>query len=127
QFPVIVTARHCVIDTAADIPLYEFVGITTPLDDDDLQCTGDYNRYTDEEVTFLRVRSSTPGEASQDYQLRSRWSNETHHQPGVRWLNPAAWPLPAHAITKHDFAIDPTFGDAGFGSAQLPEIYARPS
>src|SRR5262249_17641494 len=111
-----------IFDTPAEVPLYEFIGLSMPLDDDDLQCSGDYNRYADDDVIFLRIRKGGLGEGSQDFPLRRPWSNEKNHQPGIPWQCTRELPAPAHALKKTDFAIDGAIDRTGCDLALLPDV-----
>jgi hypothetical protein len=122
QFPVIVTAEHCIFMTEPDAPLYEFAGVTNP-SEKDLQVSGDHNRYPDEHVIFLRSRPDIPGERDQDYGLDIRpWSIENRSQVGIPWLQPPQPNRPAHLLTKADFAMDAAMASgAGFDPLLLPD------
>jgi serine/threonine-protein kinase len=122
QFAVHVVAKHCILISEADTPLYEYVGVSA-LAQDDLESDGDYNRYPPSpDVIFLRIRSGVPGEVVQTFGLdRCQWSTENHSQIGIPWLHTPPQDVPAHALTKTDFATDATLPvGAGFDPAQLP-------
>jgi serine/threonine-protein kinase len=123
QFALNVSAKHCILMTEPDVPLYEFVGMSSLLDED-LQAIGDYNRYPFPDVVFLRVRSGVAGESPQDFAVdRCQWSTESHFQVGIPWLRPLSRTTPAHRLTKNDFATDAVIRiDAGFDPEQLPDV-----
>jgi serine/threonine-protein kinase len=120
QFALNVNTKQCIVMTDLDAPLYEYLGVTS-LTDDDLQATGDFNRYPYLDVIFLRLRGSGAGEV-QDFVLgRGPWSSESHSQVGIPWRPPSR-NTPAHLLTKYDFVADTALPvDAGFDPLQLPE------
>jgi hypothetical protein len=128
QFAVSLLAKRCIITTEAETPLFEYIGPTS-LSEEDLRSLGDFNRYAHPDVIFLRLRSGLPGEAAQDFVLdRCQWSNENHSRVGIPWLRPLPRGVPAHALTKSDFLMDPALAvEAGFDPAQLPDAASPPA
>jgi hypothetical protein len=123
QFHVNAYANHCVFVGDVGAPLFEMVGLTTPPEEDELQSTGDGNRFAPLDMPFLFVRSS-PTNDPQIFKLGRRWSSETRSQAGVPWLHSPPLDHPAHDSLKRDFVIDVEPGDnrAGFDPLLLPEI-----
>jgi hypothetical protein len=128
QFHVNSTANNCVFITDPGSPLYEMIGLTVPPETDELQSTGEGNRFSPPDVPFLVVRSA-PGSEPQVSKLGKKWSSETRSQAGVPWVHPPPFDRPAHSLTKADFQIDAgsTAGSAGFDPLLLPDIATLPS
>jgi serine/threonine protein kinase len=122
QFAMNMAAKHSIFVTEPDTPLFEYSGVPA-LASDDLQSEGDYNRYPSPDVVFLRVRPAAAGETVQTFGLdRCQWSTENHSQVGIPWLRPPPQDVPAHTLTKADFATDASLPvGAGFDPALLPD------
>jgi hypothetical protein len=123
QFYVSANSDHCVFVTDPSAALFEMCGLAAPPEEEELQSTGEGNRFSPAELPFLFVRSSL-GSEPQAFRLGRRWSSETRSQAGVPWVRPPVLSRPAHDAAKSDFAIevDPAFGmGAGFDPLLLPE------
>jgi hypothetical protein len=123
QFHVNSTAENCVFVTESGAPLFEMVGLATPPETDELQSTGEGNRFSPADMPFLIFRSA-PGGESQVRPLGRKWSSETRPQAGVPWVHPPPLNRPPHELTKRDFQIeaDGAAAAAGFDPLLLPEI-----
>ena len=120
QYAVNVATRHCILYCDPGVPLFEFGGVRE-LAGDDLDSTGESNRYPRPEMLFVRTVPDQPGEPPGEIQLGSGPSNEKRVQGfTIPWLQPLRTDVPAHALTKADFAVDAN--DTGFSPALLPDI-----
>ena len=129
QMPLDMVAEHCIFAPGPATPLFEYVGAPAGSEDDlRLQSTGDSNCYPSADVVFLRVRSGSPGESEQNYELDDRrWSTENRSQVGNPFLRQPPPYIPAHALTKLDFIADPELSaGAGFDPLRLPDIAPGP-
>jgi hypothetical protein len=124
QFHVNATANNCVFVTDSGTPLFEMVGLAAPPETDELQSTGEGNRFSPADMPFLFIRSIAGGEAQFISKLGRRWSSETRPQAGVPWTHPPRMDRPAHELTKGDFQIegDSAASGAGFDPLLLPDI-----
>jgi serine/threonine protein kinase len=124
QFHVNSYANHCVFVADAGAPLFEMIGLSAPPETDELQSTGDGNRFSPVDMPFLYVRQTSSSEPFIS-KLGRRWSTETRPQAGVPWLEPPPFDQPAHDMTKHDFVISTDQGEelAGCDPNLLPEIW----
>lgn len=120
QFRVNFYARECIFLTEPDRPLFEMVGVSAPPEEDELVSIGEGNRYSPQDVVFLRLHSGLPGDSGQDFELGRRWSTETRSQAGVLWQRPPPLHQPLHTLTKEDFLVDTSLGRAGFDPLLLP-------
>jgi hypothetical protein len=123
QFHVNAYANHCIFVASPGTPLFEMVGLTGEPEDDQLQSTGEGNRFSPLDMPFLFIRP-TAGSEAQAFRLGRRWSSESRSQAGVPWLRTPRLQRPAHELTKNDFEIDPDAASdrAGFDPILLPEI-----
>jgi hypothetical protein len=124
QFHVNATADNCVFITDSGTPLFDMVGLSAPPETDELQSTGEGNRFSPPDMPFLFIRSSAGGEAQFISKLGRRWSSETRPQAGVPWTHPPPMDRPAHELSKGDFQIDPdpAAGGAGCDPLLLPDV-----
>jgi hypothetical protein len=122
QFHINAYADQCIFASNAGAALFEMIGPTTPPEQDDLQSTGEGNRFSPADMAFLFIRP-TVGAEPQVFKLGRRWSSETRSQAGVPWVRPPALDRPLHAAQKSDFLIDtePGDGHAGFDPLVLPD------
>jgi len=123
QFHVYAYADQCIFVGDAGVPLFEMVGPTAPPEQDELQSTGEGNRFSPADMPFLFVRPAAGGDP-QIFKLGRRWSSETRSQAGVPWLHPPRLDQPAHEAIKRDFLIDIDADDGhpGFDPLLLPTI-----
>jgi hypothetical protein len=100
------------------------IGLSIPPETDELQSTGDGNRFSPVDMPFLFVRQ-TAGSEPFVSKLGRRWSTEARPQAGVPWLEPPPFDQPAHRLSKHDFLIDTDLDEdlAGFDPQLLPEVW----
>ncbi|HEY2414847.1 MAG TPA: hypothetical protein VGI40_21560, partial [Pirellulaceae bacterium] len=122
QFHVNAYADQCIFASNAGAALFEMIGPSTPPEQDELQSTGDGNRFSPADIPFLFIRPSA-GSEPQVFKLGRRWSSETRSQAGVPWVHPPALDRPLHEARKVDFLIDAEPGDgrAGFDPLMLPD------
>ncbi len=121
QFHVNAYAEQCVFVSDTASPLFEMVGLVNPPEQDELQSTGEGNRFSPADMPFLFVRQ-TMGSEPQVFKLGRRWSSETRSQAGVPWLHAPPLKTPAHEAVKRDFLIDESGdGRPGFAPLLLPE------
>jgi serine/threonine protein kinase len=121
QFHVNAYAEQCVFVSDTASPLFEMVGLVNPPEQDELQSTGEGNRFSPADMPFLFVRQ-TMGSEPQVFKLGRRWSSETRSQAGVPWLHAPPLKTPAHEAVKGDFLIDESGdGRPGFAPLLLPE------
>jgi hypothetical protein len=126
QFHVNSYADRCIFVADARAALFEMVGLTAPPEAEELQSTGDGNRFSPVDMPFLFVRQTAGSEPFISKLGRSRrWSTETRPQAGVPWLEPPPFDQPAHTLTQHDFLIDTNLDEdlAGFDPLLLPEAW----
>jgi hypothetical protein len=125
QFYVHAYADRCLFVTEVGVPLFEMVGLSIPPEEDELQSTGEGNRFSPADMPFLIVRQS-PSSEPQVFKLNRRWSSETRSQAGVLWKTSPPLDRPLHELTKHDFEVadDSTGGGVGFDPLLLPETAA---
>jgi len=123
QFHVNAYANHCIFVADPGTPLFEMIGLSTPPEDDELQSTGEGNRFSPPDMPFLFIRPSA-GSEPQAFKLGRRWSSETRSQAGVPWLHAPALDRPPHELTKSDFEVefDTTAAGPGFDPLLLPDI-----
>jgi serine/threonine-protein kinase len=123
HFGLDVSTSHCILVTDPQAPLYEFVGVSE-LSPSDLRCTGELNRYSHPDVTFLRFGSSARDQAtSVDLKDRQTWSTESQPRPLDQWRTPPSFNRPAHEQSPTDFLLRPDVViDAGFDPTILPTI-----
>jgi len=123
QFHVNSMADSCIFVTDPGASLFEMIGPAAPPETDELQSTGEANRFSPLDMPFLIVRPAS-GSEGQVFRLGRRWSTETRPQAGVPWVHSPPLDRPAHEMTKTDFQIEgdgsPT--SAGFDPLLLPEI-----
>jgi hypothetical protein len=124
QFHVNAYADRCIFVADAGSPQFEMIGLASPPETDELQSTGDGNRFSPVDMPFLFVRQ-TAGSEPFVAKLGRKWSSETRSQAGVPWIEPPPFDQPAHELTKHDFLIDLEVDEdlAGFDPLQLPEAW----
>jgi serine/threonine-protein kinase len=127
QFRVNFYARECIFVTEPDRPLFEMVGVSELPEEDELVAIGEGNRYSPQDVVFLRLHSGLPGETLQDFELGKRWSTETRSQAGVLWQRSPPWHQPLHTLSKDDFWVDPSLGRAGCDPQVLPVPWSSAS
>lgn len=120
QFRVNFYARECIFVTELDRPLFEMVGVPALPEEDELVSIGEGNRYSPQDVVFLRLHSGLPGDPVQDFELGKRWSTETRSQAGVLWQRPPPLHQPLHTLSKDDFWVDASLGRAGCDPQVLP-------
>ncbi len=121
QFHVNAYAEQCVFVSDTTSPLFEMVGLVNPPEQDELQSTGEGNRFSPADMPFLFVRQ-TMGSEPQIFKLGRRWSSETRSQAGVPWLHAPPLKTPAHEAVKRDFLIDESGdGRPGFAPLLLPD------
>jgi len=122
QFHVNAYADSCIFASDSGAALFEMIGPTTPPEQDELQSTGEGNRFSPADMPFLFIRPAA-GSEPQTFKLGRRWSSETRSQAGVPWVHPPALDRPLHEAQKSDFLIDTEPGDgrAGFDPLLLPE------
>jgi hypothetical protein len=127
QFHLYAYANQCIFVGDAGVPLFEMVGLTTPPEQDELQSTGEGNRFSPADMPFLFVRPME-GSEPQIFKLGRRWSTETRSQAGVPWLHPLRLDQPAHTALKRDFLTDTDADDGrpGFDPLLLPTIGPTP-
>jgi len=123
QYAANVSTQNCIFVTLPQSPLFEFVGVRELLPDD-LVSSGDRNYFPRPDMKFLRVISDQPGEPPRDFELGDGPSSERRIQVSVPWLRPLRTDVPAHTLTKADFAVEAN--DAGFAPGQLPDIAPSP-
>jgi serine/threonine-protein kinase len=122
QYIANVKTSHCILITDPGVPLFEYIGVRD-LTSEDLDSVGDSNRYPRPDMMFLRMVPGTPGETPREAQLGSGLSSERRSQPSIPWVQPPRTDVPAHELTKADFAVDPSLaGGAGFEPGQLPNV-----
>jgi len=120
QFRVNFYARECIFVTEPDRPLFEMVGVPALPEEDELVSIGEGNRYSPQDVVFLRLHSGLPGDPVQDFELGKRWSTETRSQAGVLWQRMPPLHQPLHTLSKDDFWVDASLGRAGCDPQVLP-------
>jgi hypothetical protein len=103
------------------------VGVSELPEEDELVAIGEGNRYSPQDVVFLRLHSGLPGETLQDFELGKRWSTETRSQAGVLWQRSPPWHQPLHTLSKDDFWVDPSLGRAGCDPQVLPVPWSSAS
>lgn len=128
QFHVNAYANRCIFITESGAPLFEMVGLAAPPEADDLQSTGEGNRFSPPDMPFLLIRANA-GSEPQTFKLGRRWSSETRAQVGVPWLKSPPLDRSAHELNKHDFEVelDPLAGGAGFDPLLVPEAMPAPA
>jgi len=121
-------ANRCIFVTESGAPLFEMVGLATPPEADDLQSTGEGNRFSPPDMPFLLIRPSA-GSEPQTFKLGRRWSSEARAQAGVPWLKSPPLDRPVHELNKHDFEVelDPLAGGAGFDPLLVPDAMPAPA
>jgi eukaryotic-like serine/threonine-protein kinase len=124
QFSVNSYADRCVFVADAGAPLFEMVGLSVPPETDELQSTGDGNRFSPVDMPFLFVRQ-TAGSEPFVAKLGRKWSSETRSQAGVPWVRPPPFDQPAHDMTKQDFEIEIAAVEdaAGCDLLLLPDVW----
>jgi hypothetical protein len=124
QFHVNAYATRCIFVADAGSPLFEMIGPTQPPADDELQSTGDGNRFSPIDMPFLFVRL-TAGSEPFSSRIGRRWSSEARPQAGVPWLRPPPFDRPAHQMTRYDFQIDVEVADdlTGYDPQLLPNVW----
>jgi hypothetical protein len=124
QFHVNSYADRCIFVADAGTPLFEMVGLSVPPETDELQSTGDGNRFSPIDMPFLFVRQ-TAGSEPFIAKLGRKWSTETRSQAGVPWIQPPPFDRPAHEASKYDFEVDLETADdaAGFDLLMLPDVF----
>jgi serine/threonine protein kinase len=122
QFHVNAYADQCIFASNAGASLFEMVGPSSPPEQDELQSTGEGNRFSPADMPFLFIRPAA-GSEPQVFKLGRRWSSETRSQAGVPWLHAPALDRPLHEARKADFLInaEPGDGRAGFDPLVLPD------
>jgi serine/threonine protein kinase len=122
QFHVNAYADQCIFASNPGASLFEMVGPSSPPEQDELQSTGEGNRFSPADMPFLFIRPGA-GSEPQVFKLGRRWSSETRSQAGVPWLHAPALDRPLHEARKADFLIDAEPGDgrAGFDPLVLPD------
>jgi serine/threonine protein kinase len=122
QFHVNSYADQCIFASDAGTALFDMIGPSTPPEQDELQSTGEGNRFSPADMPFLFIRPFA-GSEPQTFKLGRRWSSETRSQAGIPWLHPPKLDRPLHEAQKADFLIDiePGDGHAGFDPLLLPE------
>jgi len=127
QFRVNAYADQCIFVADVGAALFEMVGLSIPPEQDELQSTGEGNRFLPADISFLFIRPATNSEP-QVFKLGRRWSSETRSQAGVPWLHSPTFDRPLHEFQKRDFLIDaePGDGHAGFDPLLLPEVGPTP-
>jgi hypothetical protein len=122
QFHVNAYADQCIFAAGTGTALFEMIGLPSPPEQDELQSTGDGNRFSPADMPFLFVRQAA-GSEPQIFKLGRRWSSETRSQAGVPWRHTPTFERPLHEAQKADFLIDADPGDAhaGFDPLLLPE------
>lgn len=124
QFHINSYADRCVFVADAGAPLFEMVGLPIPPETEELQSTGDRNRFSPADMPFLFVRQ-TAGSEPFVAKLGRKWSSEPRSQAGVPWLETPPFDRPAHSLEKHQFLIDADLSDepAGFDPLLMPDIW----
>src|SRR5439155_11688682 len=97
QFHVNAYADHCIFVADPGAPLFEMIELSSPPEDDELQLTGEGNRFSPPDLPFLFVRSSA-GSEPQAFKLGRRWSSEPRSQAGVPWLHTPSLDRPPHEL-----------------------------
>jgi hypothetical protein len=123
QFHLHAYANQCLFVGDPGVPLFDMVGLSTPPEQDELQSTGEGNRFSPPDMPFLAVRPME-GSEPQIFKLGRRWSSETRSQAGIPWLRPLRLDQPAHKALKQDFLTDIDADDVhpGFDPLLLPTI-----
>lgn len=121
QFKVYSYADNCVFVTDPGTPLFEMVGLDAPPEAEELQSTGEGNRFSPADMPFLFVRAMA-GSEPQVSKLGRRWSSETRSQAGVPWVRQPPPDRPVHELAKEDFLIEsnPATSGTGFDPLLLP-------
>jgi hypothetical protein len=128
QFRVNAYADNCIFVADAGAPLFEMIGLPAKPELDELQSTGEGNRFSPFDMPFLFVRAA-PGAEPQAFKLGRSWSSSvTRSQAGVPWVHAPPLDRPFHELTKSDFVIesDPAADGAGFDPLLLPTIAPPP-
>jgi hypothetical protein len=123
QFSVNAYADQCIYVSDSSAALFEMIGLSTPPEAEELQSTGEGNRFSPADMPFLFVRS-TAGAEPQSFRLGRRWSSETRSQAGVPWMHSPPLERPPHEATKLDFIVEAGTADggAGFDPLLLPDV-----
>jgi serine/threonine-protein kinase len=122
QFHVNAYADQCIFASDMGTALFDMIGPSTPPEQDELQSTGEGNRFSPADMPFLFIRPAASHEP-QVFKLGRRWSSETRSQAGIPWVRPPALDRPLHEAQKSDFLItaEPGDGHSGFDPLLLPE------
>ncbi len=121
HYAVSVTTKRCILMTEPGAPLFEYVGVRE-LAEGDLEVEGDANRFPRPDMVFLRTVPANPGEPGRQTQLNEPPAFRWRARPSIPWLQEPRTGIPAHELTKADYAVDTSMGSSGFEPTQLPEI-----
>jgi eukaryotic-like serine/threonine-protein kinase len=126
QFYVNSYADRCIFVADSGTPLFEMVGPSIPPETDELQSTGDGNRFSPIDMPFLFVRQ-TAGSEPFVARLGRKWSSETRSQAGVPWIQSPPFDRPAHEASKYDFEVDLETAEdaAGCDLLLLPDVFVE--